>query len=195
MDALYLGGGYPEVHAGRLSENAPMREAVRAFAESGRPVYAECGGLLYLADALEDEAGVRHPMVGLLPTVGRIAPKRLTLGYVEVEVTRPTPLGPPGTVVRGHEFHASRIDEVPDRVRRAYTVRISPDGRPRAEGYVIGKTLMSYVHLHFGSNPAVAEHLVRHAGVRRRGRPGEPVTVTSSKEEQGRGEDPCRSSD
>ena len=187
MDALYLGGGYPEVHAGRLSANAPMREAVRAFAESGRPVYAECGGLLYLADALEDEAGVLHPMVGLLPTVGRFAPKRLTLGYAEVEVTRPTPLGPPGTVVRGHEFHASRIDEVPDRVRRAYAVRMSRAGPPRAEGYMIGETLMSYVHLHFGSNPAVAEHLVRHAGARRRGRPGEPVTVTSSREEQGRG--------
>ena len=160
-----------------------MREAVRAFAESGRPVYAECGGLLYLADALEDEAGVLHPMVGLLPTVGRIASKRLTLGYAEVEVTRPTPLGPPGTVVRGHEFHASRIDEVPDRVCRAYSVRMSRDGPPRGEGYLIGETLMSYVHLHFGSNPAVAEHLVRHADTRRRGRPGEPVTVTSSKEE------------
>jgi cobyrinic acid a,c-diamide synthase len=187
VDALYLGGGYPEVHAGRLAANAPMREAVRAYAESGRPVYAECGGLLYLADALEDEAGVLHPMVGLLSTVGRLAPKRLTLGYAEVEVTRPTPLGPAGTVVRGHEFHASRIDEVPDRVRRAYTIRASGGGPPRGEGYLIGETLMSYVHLHFGSNPAVADHLVRHAGRRRRGRPAGPVAVTSSMEERGHG--------
>jgi cobyrinic acid a,c-diamide synthase len=187
VDALYLGGGYPEVHAGRLAANAPMREAVRTFAESGRPVYAECGGLLYLADALEDEAGVLHPMVGLLPTVGRLTPWRLTLGYAEVELTRPTPLGPAGTVVRGHEFHASRIDEVPDRVRRAYTVRASEGDPPRGEGYVIGETLMSYVHLHFGSNPAVADHLVRHAGSRRLGRPAGPVVVTSSMEERGHG--------
>jgi cobyrinic acid a,c-diamide synthase len=183
VDALYLGGGYPEVHAGRLAANVSMREAVRAFALGGRPVYAECGGLLYLADALEDEAGVLQPMVGLLPTVGRLAPGRLTLGYAEVEVTRATPLGPAGTVVRGHEFHASRIDEVPDRVERAYAVRTSRGGPPRAEGYLIGETLMSYVHLHFGSNPAVPEHLVRHADARRRPHPGASVTVMSSREE------------
>jgi cobyrinic acid a,c-diamide synthase len=182
VDALYLGGGYPEVHAARLAANVRMREAVRAFAEAGRPVYAECGGLLYLADALEDEAGVLQPMVGLLPTVARMAPKRLTLGYAEVETTRDTPLGPAGSVARGHEFHASRIDDVPDRVPRAYTVRMSRGGPPRAEGYLVGETLMSYVHLHFGSNPAVADHLVRHAGARRRGRPGEPVTLTSREE-------------
>ena len=123
VDALYLGGGYPEVYAGDLAANAPMREAVRAFAAAGGPVYAECGGLLYLAEALEDESGRLHPMVGLLPTIGRMAPKRLTLGYAEVEVTRETPLGPAGTTARGHEFHASRIDPVPEWVPRAYTVR------------------------------------------------------------------------
>ena len=183
VDALYLGGGYPEVHAGRLASNTRMREAVRAFALADRPVYAECGGLLYLADALEDDAGVLQPMVGLLPTVGRMAGKRLTLGYAEVEVTRQTPLGPTGTVVRGHEFHASRIDEVPEGITRAYTVRMSHGGPPRTEGYLIGETLMSYVHLHFGSNPAVPDHLVRHAHARRHGRRAAPVTVMSTKEE------------
>jgi cobyrinic acid a,c-diamide synthase len=188
VDALYLGGGYPELHAARLAANVPMREAVRAFALSGRPVYAECGGLLYLTDALEDMQGVRQPMVGLLPTVGRMTAARLTLGYAEIEVTRATPIGPAGTVVRGHEFHASRLDEVPDSVERAYAVRSGRGGPARAEGYLIGQTLMSYVHLHFGSNPAVAEHLVRQAGAGRRAHAGAPVTVasspvTSSKEE------------
>jgi cobyrinic acid a,c-diamide synthase len=183
VDALYLGGGYPEVHAGRLAANVPMREAVRAFALAGRPVYAECGGLLYLADAVEDEAGVLQPMVGLLPTVGRMTPKRLTIGYVEVEMTRAASLGPVGTVVRGHEFHASCIDAVPERVTRAYAVRSSRGGPSRAEGYLIGETLMSYVHLHFGSNPAVAAHLVCHAAARGCERPGVPVTVTTSREE------------
>jgi cobyrinic acid a,c-diamide synthase len=183
VDGLYLGGGYPEVHAARLAANAPMREAVKAFAAEGHPIYAECGGLLYLAHALEDETGVLQPMVGLLPTVARMSPKRLTLGYAEVETTCPTPLGPVGTVARGHEFHASRIDPVPEWVPRAYTIRMSRGGPPRAEGYLLGEALMSYVHLHFGSNPRVADHLVRHVRARRRGRIDEPVSVMSREEE------------
>jgi cobyrinic acid a,c-diamide synthase len=176
VDALYLGGGYPEVYAEELAANGPMREAVRAFAAAGGPVYAECGGLLYLAEALENESGRLHPMVGLLPTIGRMVPKRLTLGYAEVEVTRETPLGPAGTTARGHVFHASRIDPVPEWVPRAYRVQMSRGGTPRAEGYLIGETLMSYVHLHFGSNPDLVDHLVRHVGARRRGR----VAVTTA---------------
>ena len=183
VDALYLGGGYPEVYAGELAANAPMREAVRAFAAAGGPVYAECGGLLYLAEALEDESGRLHPMVGLLPTIGRMVPKRLTLGYAEVEVTRETPLGPAGTTARGHEFHASRIDPVPEWVPRAYTVQMSRGGTPRAEGYLIGEALMSYVHLHFGSNPVLVDHLVRHVGARRRGRMALTTAVVSPREE------------
>src|SRR5262249_31060153 len=125
VDALYLGGGYPEVHAARLAANVPVREAVKKFAMSGHPVYAECGGLLYLAEALEDETGVLQPMVGLLPTIGRLTPKHLTLSYAEVRLSRETLLGPTGTVARGHEFHASRIDPVPEWVPRAYTVQTS----------------------------------------------------------------------
>jgi cobyrinic acid a,c-diamide synthase len=186
VDALYLGGGYPEVYAARLAANVPMRESIRAFVSAGHPVYAECGGLLYLAEALEDERGALQPMVGVLPTVGRLGPKRLTLGYAEVELTSTTLLGPAGTVARGHEFHASRIDPVPEWVPRAYTVRMSRDGPPRAEGYVVGETLMSYVHLHFGSNPQVADHLVRHVRARR-GRKDEPFAVVSREEERGHG--------
>jgi cobyrinic acid a,c-diamide synthase len=160
VDALYLGGGYPELYARQLARNRAMLKAVREFAASGRPIYAECGGLMYLAEALEDEAGELHPMVGLLPATVRMKPKRLTLGYAEVEVTRPTPLAPAGSILRGHEFHASWIEEVPASVPRAYTVRMRRGGTPAAEGYLIGNTLMSYIHLHFGSHPAVARHLV-----------------------------------
>ena len=122
-------------------------------------------------------------MVGLLPTIGRMAPKRLTLGYAEVELTRETPLGPAGTTARGHEFHASRIDPVPEWVPRAYTVRASGGAPARAEGYLIGETLMSYVHLHFGSNPALVDHLVRHARARRRGRLASTAAAVASVEE------------
>ncbi len=160
VDGLYLGGGYPEVHARRLASNSTLLRAVKGFAASGRPVYAECGGLMYLAEALEDEAGDLHPMVGLLPTTVRMRPKRLTLGYAEVAVTRQTPLAPAGTIVRGHEFHASRIDEVPPTVPRAYTVLARRGEAPRPEGYLVANALISYVHLHFESNPQVAGHLV-----------------------------------
>ena len=128
-----------------------------------------------------------QPMVGLLPTVGRMAPRRLTLDYAEVELTRSTLLGPPGSISRGHEFHASRIEPVPERVPRAYTVRMSRGGPPRAEGYLVGGALMSYVHLHFGSNPRVADHLVRHVRARRHGRMSEPLSVVSREEERGHG--------
>jgi cobyrinic acid a,c-diamide synthase len=185
VDALYLGGGYPEVYARDLSGNAPMRTAIRQFAAAGRPVYAECGGLLYLAEALEDESGRLHPMVGLLPTTGRMVPQRLTLGYVEVELTRATPLGPEGERARGHEFHASRIDAVPSWVDRAYAVRASASGPPRAEGYLIGATLMSYVHLHFGSNPTLVAHLVRHASARHPAPTTDPAAVASPEERRG----------
>lgn len=166
VDALYLGGGYPEVHARRLGANTAMLKAVRAFAEADGLIYAECGGLIYLAQSLEDEDGELQPMVGLLPTTVRMRPKRLTLGYVEVEVTRDTPIAPTGTIARGHRFHASWIEAVPAWVPRAYAVRTTSGGVSGGEGYLIGNALMSYVHLHFESNPALAEHLV--AGCRRR---------------------------
>jgi cobyrinic acid a,c-diamide synthase len=151
VDGLYFGGGYPELHARTLADNAGALKAVLALAAAGTPIYAECGGLMYLAEALEDMDGVPHRMVGLLPATVRMRPRRLTLGYREVRFSIDTPLGPEGTVARGHEFHCSTLDVVPASVTRAY--------RP-VEGYLVGRTLLSYVHLHFGSNPALARNFV-----------------------------------
>jgi len=159
VDGLYLGGGYPELHARELSENERVRKAVRAFAEAGKPIYAECGGLMYLAEALEDSEGVAYPMVGVLPATVRMRPRKLSLGYTEVFFTSNTPLGSAGTTARGHEFHYSTLDPVPDSVARAWRVE-KRRGGVRAEGYVIGRTLMSYVHLHFASCPQVTRRFV-----------------------------------
>ena len=159
VDGLYFGGGYPELHALRLAENAATRKAVRRFAEAGRPIYAECGGLMYLAETLEDPAGGTHPMVGVLPTTARMRPRRMALGYTEVTLMGATPLGPVGAVARGHEFHYSTLDPVPDRVERVY--RLEQRGAAgRAEGYLVGRTLMSYIHLHFASNPELPRAFV-----------------------------------
>jgi cobyrinic acid a,c-diamide synthase len=168
VDGLYFGGGYPEVDAQHLADNARCRQSVRRFAlDPGRPIYAECGGLMYLAESLEDADGRVHEMVGLLPARVTMRPPRMSLGYLGVTLTAPTPLGPAGTIARGQEFHFSTLSPVPASVPRAYGVT-TPDGATRAEGYVVGRSLMSYVHLHFASNPALARGFVDACAAARR---------------------------
>jgi cobyrinic acid a,c-diamide synthase len=150
-------GGYPELHAAALGANVAVRK--RCASAGRKPIYAECGGLMYLAEALEDLDGVAHPMVGLLPTTVRMRPRRLSLGYTEVVFAANAPLGGAGTIARGHEFHYSSMDPVPDSIARVYQIRPAR-GEARSEGYLINRTLMSYVHLHFASNPALAQSFV-----------------------------------
>lgn len=159
VDGLYLGGGYPELHARDLAGNRATRAGVRAFAASGRPVFAECGGLMYLADALEDAEGCSHPMVGVLPTTVRMRSSRLTLGYTEVVVASDGPLGEAGAIVRGHEFHRATMDPVPTAIARTWRLR-APGGGERDEGYRVGSTLLTWVHLHLASNPTLATRFV-----------------------------------
>jgi cobyrinic acid a,c-diamide synthase len=155
---LYIGGGYPELHGRTLSDNVAMCRAVRAFAAAGGPVYAECGGLMYLAESLTDTDARRWSMVGLLPGAVTME-SRLTLGYREVETIVPSLLGPAGTKARGHEFHCSTLSSVPDDVVRAYSISGGSD-QARPEGFIVGRSLMSYVHLHWGSNPGLADNFV-----------------------------------
>jgi cobyrinic acid a,c-diamide synthase len=166
VDGLYFGGGYPELRAKALAANVGVRRAVSTFVDAGGVVYAECGGLMYLTDALEDDEGVIHEMVGVLPATVRMRPRRMSLGYATVTTTAPSPLGPAGVIARGHEFHYSTLDPVPPSVPRVYRLTDTRGGE-RAEGYQIGNALLSYAHLHFASNPALAPALV-HACARRR---------------------------
>jgi cobyrinic acid a,c-diamide synthase len=161
VDGLYFGGGYPEIYARELAANDGVRTAIARLAGDGFPIYAECGGLMYLAESLEDLDGVRHPMVGVLPAAVTMRPRRLSLGYAEVELTAETLLGFPGGAARGHEFHYSTLAPVPDSVPRVYRLRRRGEVGSRAEGYYVGRTLMSYVHLHFASSPAMAERFVQ----------------------------------
>ena len=160
VDALYLGGGYPEVYAAGLAENARMRAAVRAFALDGGAVYAECGGFMYLAESLEDPDGAVHAMAGVLPARVRMRPAGLTLGYREVRLDADTLVGPAGALLRGHEFHRSRLETEPGGVPTVYRVTDPVSGESRAEGYWVRRTLASYVHLHLGSRAGAAEALV-----------------------------------
>lgn len=107
--ALYLGGGYPEVHAERLAANQTWLREVRDGAARGLPIYAECGGLMTLSRFIETAPGRRWPMAAVLPFGTRMLKRRKALGYTEVELLVPTPIGPPGLKLRGHEFHYSEI--------------------------------------------------------------------------------------
>lgn len=154
LDGLYFGGGYPEVYAEQLAANSSMLTAISKFTEEGRPVYAECGGLIYLAEAIEG-----HAVTGLFPATARMLARRKSLGYREVVLTEESMLGPAGMVLRGHEFHYSEM-EMPESVKRVYRVSARNGQQQFAEGYSKGHVLGSYIHLHFSSNPQVADNFV-----------------------------------
>ncbi len=154
IDGLYLPGGYPELHADRLAVNGFLRTELREAAAGGLPIYAECGGLMLLAEAIDGQ-----PMAGVFPGSARMLPRRKALGYREVTFTGDTPLGPAGTVVRGHEFHYSEL-ELPAGIERCYRLRRGDGSDAGVEGYRSRNVLGSYVHLHFGSNPQVAKAFV-----------------------------------
>ncbi|MGD7652258.1 MAG: cobyrinate a,c-diamide synthase [Verrucomicrobiales bacterium] len=161
LDGIYLGGGYPEEFAAQLSSNTDMLGSIRAFAAAGRPIYAECGGLMFLSAGIETLDGTRHPMLGLLPAWTRMCAARKSLGYMEVTTTRDCPWGPPGTVLRGHEFHYSELIETPA-CETGYEIRSRRGTPPRAEGYLTGSIFASYVHLHFASRPECVRHFTHH---------------------------------
>ena len=166
LHGLYLAGGYPEVHAEQLAANTLLQQEIRAFVEGNGVVYAECGGLMYLTNGIRDAHGTVFPMVGIYPTIVRILPQLQALGYVEVSVEKTDELFPVGQV-RGHEFHYSAF-EAPDfcygPIRALYTVRKGHGAAPRSEGYCYKRCVASYLHLHFGSNPAFAAGFVAAAG-------------------------------
>jgi len=159
LDGLYFGGGYPELYARELSENILMLDQIRAFVRSGGHVYAECGGLLYLSQQLSTSDGTIYPLVGIVPLSMEMTGKLVDFGYVTVTFTQDCLLGPKGTAIRGHSFHYSRIRSRAE-VATSYQVEFSLSGMLQQEGFSCGNVLASYVHLHFGANPAVAQHFV-----------------------------------
>lgn len=161
IDGIYIGGGYPELHAEQLSQNRSMLNSVRDWAESGRLLYAECGGLMYLSKGIWISENERHEMAGVFSFETAMKRGRSRLGYREIGLSSECILGNSGAVARGHEFHYSEImgREDQDTVR-AYCVKNGSGETLPAEGYAHKKTLASYIHLHFGSCPGIAEELI-----------------------------------
>ncbi len=147
-DALWLPGGYPELHAAALSANTDMHEALRAHHDAGRPILAECGGLMYCTEALVDDHGDSHTMPGLLPGHAAMAGKLTGLGLQSLEL--------PGGELRGHTFHHSRFET--ELAPRARTRR----NRTGTEGEAVYRSdhlVASYYHAYFPSAPEVVARL------------------------------------
>jgi len=156
---LYIGGGYPEVYASGLAANHAMLDSVAKYAEDGMPIYAECGGFMYLTKSIQDLDGVEHRMVGLLDAKTSMV-KRLTLSYTLGKATRPNILTRTGNTVRGHEFHFSALKDLPRDAEFAYELKRGigvGDGR---DGWTCYDTLASYMHTSFASDERMAERFV-----------------------------------
>lgn len=163
LDALYFGGGYPELHAKQLSTNYSLLAEVRNFAASGKPVYAECGGMIYLGSSITAQDGKRYPMTGVLPLEFEMTGKLVQFGYVTVEFVRDCLLGSAGATVRGHSFHYSRLIEAGE-VQTNYRVQYSLSGKEEIEGFSTNNVLVSYIHLHFRAAPEMAKRFVQEIG-------------------------------
>jgi len=160
LDAIYYGGGYPEQHAGELAGNETMLEEAKNFCASGRPVYAECGGLIYLSRGVEDGDGKRWPLVGKLAAWTRMLGRFRALGYVEARLTSQSLFGAEGDRLRGHRFHYSELMEDPaaePEWSQVYELVRPRNGEKSPEGYQHGHTLASYAHIHFASAAGAAD--------------------------------------
>ncbi|HYH50127.1 MAG TPA: cobyrinate a,c-diamide synthase [Acidimicrobiia bacterium] len=148
VDGLIAGGGFPEVYAAELAANEPMLDDVRRRIGDGLPTWAECGGLLWLCRSLDGRA-----MAGVVPADAEMT-ERLTLGYRAATATAPSPVGAPGAVVRGHEFHYSTVRPAGDALH--FRSRFGE----RTDGFATPTLLATYLHHHPGGDPACVARFV-----------------------------------
>ena len=156
IQGLYFGGGFPEVFAQQLAENKLARESVRHAILTGMPTYAECGGLMYLCEAIIDFENKSWSMVGILPTTA-VMSGRLTLGYRQATALQDSPILGAGATVWGHEFHRSHLSEKPTKPLFEVKGYHSP---VTEEGWQLHQVHASYVHLHFGARPEIAKQFL-----------------------------------
>jgi cobyrinic acid a,c-diamide synthase len=143
IDGLLIGGGFPEAHLPELTANVALRDAVRAAVDAGLPTWAECGGLLWLCQMLDG-----HPGVGVVPAQATMT-DRLTLGYCIARTRVATPLGPAGTMLRGHEFHYGSVTPGGD------ALELASRWGARAEGHASSSWLATFLHHHPGGDPTI----------------------------------------
>lgn len=155
-DGLYIGGGFPEEFAEKLSKNERAKQSIQSFIASKRPTFAECGGFMYLTEAIETLDGERFDMVGAIPGCTKMQGKRVALGYREIYGKKDNFLIKEGMVAKGHEFHYSTYEGESE--NHAYDTK--GKFKAKGEGYLRDNIVAGYTHFHFASNPAVAARFV-----------------------------------
>ncbi len=165
VDALYLGGGYPEEFASELAANTQMKAAIKQFSETGGPIYAECGGLMYLGKRLVDHDH-SYEMVGVFDGVSEMTPRLRRFGYCFAEPIQDTILAKKGSQVRGHEFHHSTFAPG-DQLKPVLQMKKVIDGQVVSQwtgGYQVRNTFASYLHIHFYQDPTIFNQLLTSLG-------------------------------
>lgn len=152
---IYLGGGYPEIHAAKLAANTAMRQALQQAHSQQIPLYGECGGLMYLGEGLTDEDGQRHPMVGILAGESRMGKRLTRFGYCQAEARRDTLLAAQGEILRGHEFHYSDFTSPLTPLFDSSKWRDGEVIQRWSSGYQVQRTQASYLHIHFAQRPSL----------------------------------------
>jgi len=164
IHALYIGGGFPETHAATLSANESLRQSIRKAVEDGLPIYAECGGLMYLGEKLVWE-GKDYPMVGVFPMVIGVSKKPQGHGYSIIEVEDPNPFFRPGQILRGHEFHYSHLIDISkkDNIYFAFNMKKGQGIKNNRDGLCYKNVLATYTHLHALGTEEWVEGIMRKA--------------------------------
>ena len=168
ISGLYIGGGFPEVFMEELSANRSLREEIRRAVEAGLPVYAECGGLMYLSRKIHWQ-GRQAEMVGALPFEVEVTERPQGHGYVLARTRQETPFFPAGIELRGHEFHHSRVVSCSEDLPTAYELKRGSGLGNKRDGFVYRNVLASYTHLHTGGAPGWAAGLAARARAYRQG--------------------------
>ncbi len=159
IDGLYIGGGFPEIFAEDLEKNSSLREDIKEFCDAGKPVYAECGGLMYLGKSIITKDEREYEMAGFLPIKTRMHKKFQALGYVRNTVVKDNPLSRKGDRLVGHEFHNSTVEVLGD-VDFVYEMRRGKGIDGKYDGILLKNTLASYLHVHVLSYPQMVTNFL-----------------------------------
>ena len=164
LDALYIGGGFPETNGALLAENRSFRDDLKIMARAGLPVYAECGGLIFLGESIE-ASGVVYPMCGVLPIRFSMQRRPQAHGYTELLTERENPFYPPGLIIRGHEFRYSRVEHWDGRdTDLVFAVKRGTGFSGGRDGVLRDRVLALYTHVHGLATPQWAEGVITAAG-------------------------------
>ncbi|MEG6522030.1 cobyrinate a,c-diamide synthase [Desulfotomaculum sp. 1211_IL3151] len=159
IDGIYIGGGFPEQFLPMLAANQLLKHELVERSRQAMPVYAECGGFMYLCESITDLAGQAFAGVGLVPARVKMGQRLAALGYVQAKLTKTCLLGEPDMTLKGHEFHWSIMEDLPA-ASNVYQLTGGRGKEGRAEGYAHKEILASYVHIHFRYNLGAAQNFL-----------------------------------